>query len=285
MFICICERDGGNEGDEGDVDMDVGEMDSSDVVSNNIEMLREKVRLLVDDNRIECSYCNPTRFLLNVSNDERMDWENGDEGDGNGEGDGNEKTTNEDIDDNISSVEHLRNMTKSTSEKIESELENVVSKEVMRFAEHEFNEKMDILDFDWDTNKLKSHIIYKVKDINLNSIKFASFIDLLSQIYDKFVIVKPSTSDPYSEEIYLVFGNKISDNIKRNVLPINRENYIDFLYSVYSYAIYVLNLVNDIKYKTYLTKSEFIKLSPSAEYKFVVEKCKNVLIELGLINQ
>lgn len=305
MFVCVCVKDenenedgsgGGNfestreKYDNGDVDVDV---DGDDyLISNNIEMLRKKIKTSIDDNRTICAYCNPTRFLLDTMNDERDDWENGNEDEDDIDNDNNDDNDtitndNDDNDDKSTStstnlIERLKLQAHALHDKINNELDNAVSKEVPAFAEHEFNQKMEIFNFNWDINKLKSNMIYKVKDINLNSEKFGSFIDSLTQLYDKFIIVKPILSDPYSEEVYIVFGNKIAEKIKHNILPINREKYIDFLYCMYSYGIYVLNLVNDMKYKTYLTKSEFIKLSPSDEYKFIVEKCKNKLTELGL---
>lgn len=295
MFMCVCGGDdGGVSGEVGVSDVkcenkvdDDTNTDINSHISNNIEILRNKIRVLIDDNRFSSTYANPTRFLLNVSaNDEREEWENGGEEDG--------------VDEDVESILASTSTPTSTEqvggnalpssptihEKIDTELDNAISKEVLTIAEHNFNEKnMEILPFTYDINKLKSHIIYKVNDVNLNSIKFASFIDTLSQLYDKFIVVKPTLSDPYSDEVFIIFGNKVADEVKSgNLLPINRENYIDFLYSMYSYAIYVLNLINDVKYKTYLTKSEYVKLPPDVEYKFVVEKCKNKLKELNLLS-
>lgn len=304
MFVCsICgmSSEGGDAGMSGGKKVAINDNSAStstssstinlnnsvnpnSLISNNIEILRNKIRVLIDDNRFSSSYANPARFLLNASaNDEREEWENGGEEDG----------VDEDVESMLTStttttptIEELRATESSLHEKIDAELDNAVSKEVLTIAEHEFNEKkMEILPLSYDINKLKSHIIYRVNGVNLNSIKFASFIDTLSQLYDKFIVVKPTLSDPYSDEVFIIFGNKVADEVKSsNLLPINRENYIDFLYSMYSYAIYVLNLINDVKYKTYLTKSEFVKLPPDVEYKFLVEKCKNKLKELNLLS-
>lgn len=247
-----------------------------DLISNNIETLRNDIKLFIDDNRSEYVFSNPTRFLMSYDvSDERNEWEN------------NEN-------DEMISVDKLRNDENAETKKINDALNSAVEKEVFEFAEKEFGEKMSIKDFDWNIDNIKGNTIYKINGINksnkidsvnINSNKFGSYIDKISQLFDKCTIVKPVLSDPYSDEIYMIFGNKKNDACVENRIPINYENYIDFLYSIYSYAIYVLNLVRDIKYKTNSSKIEFINLSTKNEYKFIVEKCKKKMVSLGIIRQ
>ena len=247
------------------------------LISNNIETLRNDIRLFIDDNRSEYVFSNPTRFLMSYDvSDERNEWEN-------------------DENDEMISVDKLRNDENDEIKKINDALNSAVEKEVLEFTEKEFGEKMSIKDFDWNVDNIKGNIIYKinginnktdnVNSVNINSNKFGSYIDKISQLFDKCTIIKPVLSDPYSDEIYMIFGNKKNDVYVENSIPINYENYIDFLYSIYSYAIYVLNLVRDIKYKTNSSKIEFINLSAENEYKFIIEKCRKKMISLGIIKQ
>lgn len=243
----------------------------NNLISDNVEILRNDIHTYIDDDRTEYTFSNPARFLIsdNIS-DERSDWES-------------------DENDEIVSLEKLRNDTNIEMKKINNALNSAIEKEVIEFAEKEFGEKMMIEEFDWDVNHTKSFTIFRINGIfdnnriNINSNKFGVYIDKVSQLFDKCTIIKPLLSDPYSDEIYMIFGNKKCDTCIENFIPINYENYIDFLYSVYSYAIYVLNLVRDIKYKTNSSKIEFINLSVQNEYKFIVEKCKKKMKSLCII--
>lgn len=247
--------------------------DDNNLISNNIELLRNDINIFIDDNRTEYMFSNPTRFLINDSiSDERSDWEN-------------------DENDEMISLENLRNDVSVKMKKINEALNSAVEKEVIEFAEKEFGEKMTVEEFDWNVENIKSFVILRINGvissnrININSNKFGVYIDKVSQLFHKCMIIKPILSDPYSDEIYMIFGNKKNDRYVKNVIPINYENYIDFLYAVYSYAIYVLNLVRDIKYKTNSSKIEFINISAQNEYKFVVEKCKKKMELLGIIER
>ena len=243
------------------------------LISNNIEILRNNIKTFIDDNRTEYVYSNPVRFLISDefddNSDARSDWEN-------------------DENNELISLEKLRNDADIKMKKINNALDSIVEKEVIEFGEKEFGEKMAIEEFNWNVNNIKKFTIFKVNgifndnQININSNKFGIFIDKISQLFDKCTIIKPVLSDPYSDEIYMLFGNKKNDICVENAIPMNYEYYIDFLYAMYSYAMYVLNLVHDIKYKTNLLKIEFINLSTQNEYKFIVEKCKRKMELLGI---
>ena len=272
MFVCrlkcgsedefLCNSS--DENDDGD--------DYEGLISGNIETLRNEINVIIDENRYEYIYSNPTRILL--KNDIEDEHEN------------------EDVDEEFVSLEKLRDSEMIKITKLNEILNTTIEREMIEFAKKEFNEQMQVVDFDWNVNNKNSFTIYRINGvvndktkININSKRFGIFIDEASQMFDKCLIVKPVLSDPFSDEIYLISGNKTSNSFIKNKVPINYENYIDFLYSMYAYTLYVLDLVQDIQYKTNSSKIEFINLSVCDEYKFIVDKCKKKLIALGMIQQ
>ena len=276
MFVCrlkcgsddkfLCEKS-----DESISEIN-SEINSSELISNNIETLRNEINVIIDENRYEYIYSNPTRILLKNDIDDEHE--------------------NEDVDEEFVSLEKLRDSEMIKITKLNEILNTTIEREMIEFAKKEFNEQMQVVDFDWNVNNMNSFTIYRINGvvndktkININSKRFGIFIDEASQMFDKCLIVKPVLSDPFSDEIYLISGNKTSNAFVKNKVPINYENYIDFLYSMYSYALYVLDLVQDIQYKTNSSKIEFINLSACDEYKFIVDKCKKKLIALGMIQQ
>lgn len=259
--------------DECNGENDDCESTSEGLISSNIETLRNEINVIIDENRYEYIYSNPTRILL--KNDIEDEHEH------------------EDVDEEFVSLEKLRESEKIKITKLNGILNTTIEREMIEFAKKEFNEQMQVVDFDWDVNNMNSFTIYRINGvmnndktkININSKRFGIYIDEASQMFDKCLIVKPVLSDPFSDEIYLISGNKTSNSFVKNKVPINYENYIDFLYSMYSYALYVLDLVQDIQYKTNSSKIEFINLSVNDEYKFIIDKCKKKLIALGMIQQ
>ena len=255
-------------------------------ISENVELLRNNLKLFIDDNRSDYTFANPTRYLIKSSiSDEREEWENT-------------------INDEQLSLDKLQQ--KDNSENINRVLSDVIEKEVLNFAENEYKTKMTIIDFTWDITKLKSDTILRVnsirddannicikyneeinlkdlysnKCVDINSNVFGNFIDKLTRVYDKISIVKPVLSDPYSDEIYLILGNKISDVDVFNIVPINYEKIIDFLYAMYSYAMYIMNILQDLKYNTHENNIRFIVLNAHDEYSFIINKCKKIYSSL-----
>ena len=251
-------------------------------ISENVELLRNNLKLFIDDNRSDYTFANPARYLIksNIS-DEREEWENT-------------------INDEQLSLDKLQQ--NDNDENINKVLSDVIEKEVLKFAEGVYKRKMTIIDFTWDITRLKSDTILRVnsirdnasnicikyneeislKDIysnklvDINSNAFGNFIDKLTCVYDKISIIKPVLSDPYSDEIYLILGNKISDVDEFNIIPMNYEKIIDFLYAMYSYAMYIMNLLQDLKYNTHENSIRFIVLNAHDEYSFIINKCKKI---------
>ena len=191
---------------------------------------------------------------------------------------------------------------KDNNENINKVLSDVIEKEVLKFTEKVYKKKMTIIDFTWNITKLKSDTILRVnsirdnvnnicikyneeidlkdiylnKRVDINSNVFGNYIDKLTCVYDKISIIKPVLSDPYSDEIYLILGNKISDADVFNIVPMNYEKIIDFLYAMYSYAMYIMNILQDLKYNTHENNIRFIVLNAHDEYSFIINKCKKI---------
>ena len=257
-------------------------------ISENVEMLRNNLKLFIDDNRSDYTFANPTRYLIRSSiSDEREEWENT-------------------INDEVLSLDKLQQ--KDDTENIDVVLSDVIEKEVLQFAENVYKRKMTIIDFTWDITSLKSDTILRInsicnnvnnicikyneeislkdvysnKNVDINSNAFGNFIDKLTCVYDKISIIKPVLSDPYSDEIYLILGNKISDVDEFNIIPMNYEKIIDFLYAMYSYAMYIMNLLQDLKYNTRENNIQFIELNTHDEYTFIINKCRKIYSLLGV---
>ena len=251
-------------------------------ISENVEILRNNLKLFIDDNRSDYTFANPARYLIKSSiSDEREEWENT-------------------INDEQLSLDKLQQ--KDNDENINKVLSDVIEKEVLKFAENVYKTKMTIIDFTWDITKLKSDTILRInsirddannicikyneeislkdiysnKFVDINSNAFGNFIDRLTYVYDKISIIKPVLSDPYSDEIYLTLGNKISDVDEFNIIPMNYEKIIDFLYAMYSYAMYIMNILQDLKYNTHENNIRFIVLNAHDEYSFIINKCKKI---------
>lgn len=251
-------------------------------ISENVEILRNNLKLFIDDNRSDYTFANPTRYLIRSSiSDEREEWENT-------------------INDEVLSLDKLQQ--KDDTENIDVVLSDVIEKEVLKFAEDVYKRKMTIIDFTWDITSLKSDTVLRInsirnnvnnicikyneeislkdiylnKDVDINSSVFGNYIDKLTCVYDKISIIKPVLSDPYSDEIYLILGNKMSDVDEFNIIPMNYEKIIDFLYAMYSYAMYIMNLLQDLKYNTHENNIQFIELNTHDEYAFIINKCRKM---------
>ena len=299
MFICELIHD---------IDMSVTsdeeEINSTDneLISDNIEELRKEIHTYVDDSRVDYIYANPARFML--MNENYID-----------EWDGNiENSDASDIEADAKPKASTKTSSKastntSTKANINDELSRVTDKEAIDFAKSRFNTDMDIKPFTWDLSKLTSNMIVHINGLNntygnvyvkedlthaststttsspqsdINSVKFGYYIDAISQMYDKAILIKPILSDPFSDELYLILGNQTKTSYVKNMIPINYERYIDFLYCMYTYATYVFDLLKDLKYNTTNTKVEFITLSTANEYKFIVEKCRSALQSINI---
>lgn len=231
-------------------------------ISDNIDELIKQINVLISENSEVLKFVNPILELMINNTSDLID---------SGE--------NDDDDENVKLSDKFMNLKIKASDA-----------EAVEFAKNEFGMKIDVEDFVW-TN-LKNTSIYRINlnesNVDLNSMKFGRFIDKLAIKFDKCFLIKPILSDSYKDSLYLITGNMIrdvndTDELDNVNIPMNYEKYIDFLYSVFSYGLYTLNVVADMRYNTKMTKIEFIKLPIAEEYKFIVDKCKNKLIQLGLI--
>lgn len=239
-------------------------------ISDNIDELIKQINVLINENSEILKFVNPILELMINNTSDLIDSDDADDTD---------EQNDEISDENVKLSDKFMNLKIKASDA-----------EAVEFAKNEFGMKMDVEDFVW-TN-LKSTSIYRINlnesSVDLNSMKFGRFIDKLAIKFDRCFLIKPILSDSYKDSLYLITGNVIRDvnessEIDDVNIPMNYEKYIDFLYSMFSYGLYTLNVVADMRYNTKMTKIEFIKLPITEEYKFIVDKCKNKLIQLGLI--
>lgn len=200
-------------------------------LSTNIERMRRKITKLINEDKEKALYSNIVRYLLEYDDDD-MD-----------------NTTN-------LSIDEIRSHTKSLNEKMNNELIEYMKKEVKSLKLCEIIEFITISatdepNYSIDIMNLKSNIAYIINNINLNTNKFCSFVDQLSELYDKVWIIKCFVDDCYTERIVIVVKERNEKQIvvqnNKNIL-VNQEKLINFLYSIYSKAIFILQ-TNEEEYK------------------------------------
>ena len=109
--------------------------------------------------------------------------------------------------------------------------------------------KNDENDYGIELGSLKPLTGYIVDDINLNTIKFCKLIDKLAIAFDNVWLIKCGIDDPHTERIIILITDRASDKvIKDSLIPVNQEGLINFLYAVYSRALFVLK-ANENDYK------------------------------------
>lgn len=107
---------------------------------------------------------------------------------------------------------------------------------------------------------------------NPNSLKFSSFVDEMSSKYNDVILVNSIFIDPSSDHIYLVVMNKhhSTNDSACNTLPMNIENIISFLYNVYSFRLYYLELVRDYVMKRSANNIRFVNMNVKDEFKQLI---------------
>ena len=226
-------------------------------LSNVIENMKEHINILIDEIEGDYLYANPIQAIL------------------------------------ITEQYGTSGKTNINTNQINSKLNQLIQKEVIKFANEKLHTNCETIDsfipaINFNPSLSKSNSIVSINNItdsdnhtiDINSKRFLNYIDSVCQMFDKCYIIKPFMSDPYTDELYMIFGNKIKNNFVKNIIPINYENYIDFLYSLYSFGIHMLQLVYDIKYETSTNNIDYITLSSENEYKLIAAHRQMILKQL-----
>lgn len=159
----------------------------------------------------------------------------------------------------------------------------IVNKEVMDYAKKLLLRDVQVKDLSFDLKMLNEYTAYRVDDEVIIYKDFVKFLDLVSQMFDRVVVMKPLLCDAYTDEIYLIFGAKTNVEIpKVQIIPRNYELYVDFLYCMYTYGLYVMLLIEDMDSSTSFTKVEHLTITPSDEYRLIVMMYNMKLKELNI---
>ena len=226
-------------------------------LSNVIENMKEHINILINEIEGDYIYTNPIQAIL------------------------------------ISEQYGTNENTNIDTNQLNSKLNQLIQKEVLKFANEKLHINCETIDsfsstINFNPSHTKPNSIVSINNItdadnhsiDINSKQFLNYIDSVCQMFDKCYIIKPFMSDPYTDELYMIFGNKIKNNFVKNIIPINYENYIDFLYSLYSFGIHMLQLVYDIKYETSTNNIDYITLSSENEYKLIAAHRQMILKQL-----
>ena len=210
------------------------------MLSTNLESIRNEIRNFCVRNLEKVAVCNPSRYIIKTSIDRK------------------DSKTNED-----GSVEE--------EDYIEPDSLNLGTKELnselIEYMKHEIKSlklvdklngfetiepKQSDIDYGIDFGLLKPRTAYFISDVNLNTIKFVHLVDELASLFDDVWIIKCGIDDPYTERVCILISERTDDTTSfppGEYIPINQQNLIDFLYSVYTKAVFMLKAdENDYKH-------------------------------------
>ena len=224
VYECVNKQDSVN----------VSENNDNEPLSTNIERMRKKILKLVNEDKEKALISNVVRYLLEYDNE-----------------DNNESTNDSQTD---LSIDELRKKNKELSDKMDAELIEYMKKElkslklceISEFIITEANESEK--DYNIDIMNMKSNTAYIIPSVNLNTIKFCSFIGEISELFDKIYVIKCFVDDSYTERVVILTGTRNEQQTVNSSNIIHQEELINFLYSIYSKALFTLQSTeNDYK--------------------------------------
>ena len=134
-------------------------------------------------------------------------------------------------------VEDENEIPKMLDEYMQKEIKSLKLCNIEQFEQLEFNTMENI-------NTVKPNVGYLINNVNINTVQFLNFIDDLSCRFENVWLVKCEIDDCYTERLVLICEN---DNkvVNKSKLPINEEELINFLYALYSRALFILKSTDD----------------------------------------
>ena len=189
-------------------------------LSTNLERMRMKIKKLMKDDKDKCLYSNVARYLIGYDK----------------EGDSDEEL----------SIDEIRAKSQQLLETMESELVEYMKKEIQSLG-FKVDKYIDVDIDNVDVMNLGSNVAFIV-NVDMNTVKFETFVDQLAELYDKLSIVKCGVDDCYTERVVIILGERNEVNSISDSFPVHQEEMINFLYAVYSNAIFVLSS-NKAEYK------------------------------------
>lgn len=164
--------------------------------------------------------------------------------------------------------------------------EEFVRIEVSAYAKKLFSRDVSIEKLTFELSNLKPFTAYSVNDEVIIFKDFVKFLDLVTQMFKNVTVMKPVLSNVYSDEIFLICGEKSNISTPTiQALPRNYELYLDFLYCMYTYGLYVVLLIEDMEASTSFTKVEHLTITPNDEYRLMLLKCQRKLKELNIASE
>jgi len=196
------------------------------------------------------------------------------------------QTINAYIDDNPNIVIHVPSAQAANCEDDNSTYTSYVEKEIQLLT----NVEGSVQSFESDVTKIKGETIYALTPdmkgnfsaVNVNTTTFERYLELACRKCDHVKLVKPLLGSINMNELYLVTGKQVNDDISTaySMIPVFSEKLINFLYCVYTRDMYMINLLTDIENKTSLTRTKYIKLSAADEYKLLYQEAKDLINKL-----
>lgn len=164
--------------------------------------------------------------------------------------------------------------------------EEFVRIEVSAYAKKLFSRDVSIEKLTFELSNLKPFTAYSVNDEVIIFKDFVKFLDLVTQMFKRVTVMKPVLSNVYSDEIFLICGEKSNVSTPTiQALPRNYELYLDFLYCMYTYGLYVVLLIEDMEASTSFTKVEHLTITPNDEYRLMLLKYQRKLKELNISSE
>lgn len=164
--------------------------------------------------------------------------------------------------------------------------EEFVRIEVSAYAKKLFSRDVSIEKLTFELSNLKPFTAYSVNDEVIIFKDFVKFLDLVTQMFKNVTVMKPVLSNVYSDEIFLICGEMSNISTPTiQVLPRNYELYLDFLYCMYTYGLYLVLLIEDMEASTSFTKVEHLTITPNDEYRLMLLKYQWKLKELNITTE
>ena len=227
--------------DVDELSANIDKLDLNNYLSSNIDMMRNEIKKLISSNSEKVLYSNPVRYILSTKG-ENDSLSGGDETANDDANDATNETANDDANDATTNTNSqlLESMNAELLEYMKKEIKSIDGLNVDKF---EIIEPNDAADYGFNFETMNPKTAYILQPINLNSIKFILFVDELAHYFKPVYIVKCAVDDVYTERVAVIVGDK-KDNTSVKTdgvyIPTNQTSFIEFLYSIYSRALFVL---------------------------------------------
>lgn len=177
-------------------------------LSTNITRMRDKIKTEIELHPTKVMYINPVRAVISLNDD------NSNERDENEEEEGNKE------------LSELRQTTELRSEKIETELLAIMTKEINNLKL--INRNVDLVHATGNDLKnlssVHSNTAYVIDDTNPNTHEFLSILNGLCKQFKCVWLVKCSVDDPYTDRFTILTADGINDDANSTTNMLTNDN-------------------------------------------------------------